>query len=79
MRRRTRSGASLGKEERLDPETALVRFLPESYADSTAPPRLRPGDVADLCLLDRPWRAAREELAEIRVVQTWIDGNPLLP
>jgi predicted amidohydrolase YtcJ len=39
---------------------------------------LRPGAVADLVVLDRdPFDAPAEEIADTRVVSTWIDGTPV--
>jgi predicted amidohydrolase YtcJ len=61
--RRTRWGATLGEEERLAPERALALFLAPLGDPGGAPRRVEPGAPADLCLLDRPWRSAREELS----------------
>jgi predicted amidohydrolase YtcJ len=63
VERRTRSGETLGAPERLAPELALALFLAPLADPGGAPRRIEPGAPADLCLLDRPWRRAREELA----------------
>ena len=55
-------------------EEALVRFLPAPTASRSKPLRLKAGDPADLCLLDRPWSRARTALAEVGVVRTWVEG-----
>lgn len=61
--RRTPDGRSLGADEALTPEQALALFC--ANPDSA----LRASTRADLCLLDRPWSAARERLlaADVRL------------
>jgi len=68
VERRTCSGATLGAEEALTPERALALFTSPADAPGAAPRRLAPGAIADLCLLDRPWAVAREELRNELVV-----------
>ncbi len=72
--RRTASGQAIGRDEALTPEAALELFLgaPESPG---APRAVEVGARADLCLLDRPWRAARAVLSSEMVRATWIDGR----
>lgn len=72
--RRTRAGTVLGGDERLTPEQALALFLgaPEAPA---VPRRIEAGAVADLCLLDVPWSAAREALSSTHVRTTIIGGR----
>ncbi len=62
VERRTCSGATLGVEEALTPEHALALFTSPADAVGAAPRPIAVGAAADLCLLDRPWAAAREEL-----------------
>jgi len=72
--RRTASGAIIGSAEALLPEAALALYL----ADPDKPGRLRQvrtGDVADLCLLDRPWTQARKRLTSEDVRAVWIVGD----
>ena len=71
--RRTASGDAIGLEEALTAEAALELFLgaPETPG---APQSITVGAVADLCLLDRPWRAARERLSSALVRATVIGG-----
>jgi predicted amidohydrolase YtcJ len=72
--RRTRQGKLLGAGERLTPEAALALFL----ADPVKLDRTRciePGTSADLCLLARPWREARELLSAGLVKATIIGGQ----
>lgn len=73
--RRTPSGASIGAEEALTPEQARDLFLGPLEAPGAGPRRLAVGAPADLCLLDRPWEAARADLATVRVRVTWRAGE----
>ncbi len=75
VERRTRRGAVLGDDERIDPETALARFLPDADTAARGAPRVREGDVADLCLLDRSWADARRALSAVDVQATWVEGT----
>ncbi|MBH0114614.1 amidohydrolase family protein [Novosphingobium sp. YJ-S2-02] len=59
--RRTREGHVIGPAESLDPEQALDLFLADPL-DLARQRRVEPGAAADLCLLDRPWNEAREQL-----------------
>jgi predicted amidohydrolase YtcJ len=72
--RRTRRGQALGLEEALTPEEALNLFL----ADPVALGRTRVVEIsapADLCLLARPWRQAREDLSAGLVSASLIRGR----
>ncbi|SFO35929.1 amidohydrolase family protein [Sphingomonas sp. OK281] len=72
--RQTHSGTTIGAGEALTPEQALDLYL-------AAPDDLRRrrhveiGAPADLCLLDRRWARARDDLASVGVQATWIDGR----
>jgi predicted amidohydrolase YtcJ len=46
----------------LSPEAALAGFLTSADAPGGALRRIEPGAPAELCLLDCPWRIARERL-----------------
>ncbi len=72
--RRSAGGRVLGAAEALSPEAALALFAGPGDAPGTAPRRLAPGAVADLCLLDRPWGDARRALADVAVAATWCEG-----
>lgn len=67
--RRTRDGVLIGPDEALTPEAALALYLADPE-DLTRQRAVTVGAAADLCLLDRPWRAARERLLaeDVRVV-----------
>jgi predicted amidohydrolase YtcJ len=75
VERRTEGGAALGPEEALSPERALALFTSPSEAPGGAPSRVAAGARADLCLLDRPWAAARAALGAELVAATWCGGS----
>ncbi len=75
VERRTEAGAVLGAGERLSPEEALALFVSPAEAPGGAPRRVAPGEAADLCLLDRPWREAREQLSADCVAATLAAGR----
>jgi predicted amidohydrolase YtcJ len=75
VERRTRAGATLAEAERLAPEEALALFLAPLDDPGGAPRRVTVGALADLCLLDRPWRRAREDLTSAWVRATWRAGR----
>ncbi|MEJ5976305.1 amidohydrolase family protein [Novosphingobium sp. PS1R-30] len=72
--RRTRDGQVIGAEEALTPEEALALYLADPL-DLTRQRRVEPGATADLCLLDRPWTAARESLSADTVRATFVSGE----
>ena len=73
--RLTRAGVPLGEGERLAPERALALFLGPLDDPGGAPRRVALGAPADICLLDRSWRSAREELSSAHVRATWRAGR----
>jgi predicted amidohydrolase YtcJ len=75
--RRTTSGAVIGGSERLSPEAALAGFLTAAAAPGGRARAIEAGAPADLCLLDRPWRAAREQLDAGIVRMTLVAGEPV--
>ena len=72
--RRTCGGRIIGADEALSPEQALALFTAPLDTPGAAPRQLAVGQPADLCLLDRPWAQARDDLADVRVKHTWCDG-----
>jgi predicted amidohydrolase YtcJ len=72
--RQTAWGVLLGPGEALSPEAALALWLADPQ-DLTCQRSLTEGGIADLCLLDRPWRHAREELASGAVLLTLTSGR----
>jgi predicted amidohydrolase YtcJ len=72
--RRTTHGAIIGAAEALSPEEALALFFAD--ARNLAHQRtIKLGAPADLCLLDRPWEAARTRLDASDVRATLIGGS----
>jgi predicted amidohydrolase YtcJ len=76
--RRTRGGAAIGADEALSAEDALALFLKDPL-DLTRERAIVPGAPADLCLLDRPWAAARARLDAGNVCACWISGRLVRP
>lgn len=68
--RETPSGKALGAGEALTPERALALFTTPPEEPGGAPRRVRVGEAADLCLLDRPWSRARLSLSRHLVAAT---------
>lgn len=67
--RRTPDGRALGADEALTPEQALELFCSAKCA------KIQAGAPADLCLLDRPWSAARNRLAASDIRLTLKNGT----
>ena len=73
--RRTEAGATIGPDEGLTPEQALGLFTTPGSDPGGPPRRVTVGAPADLCLLTRPWSAARCELSSDLVAATVIAGQ----
>lgn len=73
--RRTPAGTVLGADETLSPEQALALFTGDPLAPGGPPRRIAPDASADLCLLDRPWAAARTRLDAVQVIATLRGGE----
>ena len=69
VERQTASGRPLGPREALSPEQALSLYL-GSLEQPERERRIAVGAAADLCLLDRPWRAVRMRLDSACVTAT---------
>jgi len=74
--RKSAGGAVFAADEALSPERALRLFTSRAEAPGGAARALLPGAPADLCLLDRDWRAARERLSSDCVRLTLCAGVP---
>lgn len=72
--RRTADGRQIGPDEALSPEQAIALYLRDP-ADLTQERRIEAGAPADLCLLDRPWREARERLTRADVRAVFVSGR----
>jgi predicted amidohydrolase YtcJ len=68
-------GVALGAAERLSPEQALRLFLGPPEHPGGPARAVRPGAVADLCLLNEPWAAARRRLDAELVRATIVGGD----
>jgi predicted amidohydrolase YtcJ len=77
--RRTEAGSAIGADEALTPERALALFTSPPERPGAAPRSLAVGGTADLCLLDRPWSAARSMLSSGMVAATIRDGGVIWP
>ena len=66
--------AGFGADEALRPEEALALFTGSAAAPGGSARPITPGEPADLCLLDRPWSAARRDLASVAVRLTLVGG-----
>ncbi len=75
IERRTRAGHVLGESEALQPEQALSLYLSPLQNPGGNPRRLQTDAVADLCLLDRPWREARNDLSAVTVRSVICEGR----
>lgn len=73
--RETHTGRVLGAGEALTPERALALFTTPPDDPGGAPRRVRVGEAADLCLLDRPWSDARVALSRDLVAATVLAGQ----
>jgi predicted amidohydrolase YtcJ len=72
--RRSSAGNTLNVEEALSPEEAFAMFTKDGLRGEAKLPKLVPGDVADLCVIDVPWRQARRDFAAVRVGATIRSG-----
>jgi predicted amidohydrolase YtcJ len=59
----------------IEPEAALALFTGTADAPGGGARKVEIGAIADLCLIDRPWHAARRSLASVVVRATWIGGE----
>jgi predicted amidohydrolase YtcJ len=75
--RRSAGGQVLAVEEALSPEQALALFTTPLKSPGAPAPRIEPGMVADLCLLDRSWQAAAAGLAAVQPRLTLRAGLPI--
>lgn len=73
--RRTRGGAAVGADEALTPSEALALFTGDANDPGGPARRIESGAPADLCLLDRSWKAALGDLAAVEVEATIKDGR----
>ena len=77
VNRRSAGGLVLGCAEGLSPEAALALFTTPLDQPGGPARRVTVGAAADLCLLDRPWAAARSALSSDQVRATLREGRML--
>lgn len=77
--RRSADGFVIGMDEALTPEQALELFLGDPLQPGAGKNRIETGMPATLCLLDRSWQRARQDLAQVKVIETLIEGRPITP
>lgn len=73
--RRSRRGRRVGDDRGLTPGAALALFLSPLDDPGGPPRRVRPGEAADLCLLDAPLMVALQQLRADRVAVTVRSGR----
>ncbi|SNS27436.1 Predicted amidohydrolase YtcJ [Sphingomonas laterariae] len=66
--------AGLRPDEAITAEQALALYTGTAADPGGSARRVAVGEVADLCLIDRPWAAARRDLAGVQVRGTWVGG-----
>jgi predicted amidohydrolase YtcJ len=73
--RSTMAGEIMGAEESLSPEQALALYTSELDAPGVSHRKIAIGEKANICLLDRAWYSARQNLAEVNVKLTLRHGK----
>ena len=63
------------EDEAILPEDALAIYTKSADDAGAAPREIAIGQVADLCLIDRPRAEARQSFADVNVIATWIAGQ----
>lgn len=67
----------LGPEEAVTPEEALALFTGTADDPGGTARTVAVGEIADLCLIDRPWKIARRDLAAVKVRAAFVGGAPI--
>ena len=73
--RLTADGRLVAPDERVDTARALTAYCGTPLDPGGAPRRIARGEVADIAVLDRPWRRVTAEPAAVRVRATVIGGR----
>ena len=63
------------ENEAISPEAALALYTKPVHDAGGLSRQIELGAAADLCLIDRPWQAARNALRDVKVKATWIGGE----
>ncbi len=61
--------------EVVSPEEALGLYTKPAKDAGAEPRKIKIGEAADLCLLDRDWAKTRSNFSEVKVQATWIGGG----
>ena len=69
----------LGAAERVDPRAVLAGYLSTGDDPAGPPRRVRPGEMADLCLLSVPLDEALRRPSAQFVALTWCGGEKQFP
>ncbi len=67
--------ADLGADEAISPEQALTLYTKPPMDAGASGRKICVGAQADMCLLNRPWHAARKNLVTVSVKATWVSGR----
>jgi len=72
--RKSQTGNSLSTKEALTPEVALTAYCGRAEAPAT-PRQIQVGSVADLVILNAPWKDLREDLAATKAITSIRAGH----
>ncbi len=75
VNRTTRDGRVIGTRESIDPDRALELFTTRPESPGGPSRRVCVGEAADLCLLNKRWSDARNDLSTNHVRLTVVDGD----
>ena len=64
-----------GMDEGVDADAALALYTGRADAPGGSPRAVRVGEIADFCVIDRSWSAARRDLAAVDVRLTIVGGK----
>jgi len=63
------------ESEAITPEQALAIYTKPANDAGGAPRKIDVGELADVCLLDKPWTEARQNFINVNILATWIEGK----
>ena len=61
--------------EAITADMALAIYTKSANDAGSEPRKITVGELADICLLDRSWSAAKENFLDVKVQATWIGGR----
>ncbi len=74
-RRVTRDGNVIGADERIAVETALAGYLRQPDCLAAPPRSIAIGAIADMCVMQKPWRKLHNAPVDAAVLATFYDGE----